>query len=867
MELNRTNAAQGELIRFLEAALASCAEGVAIVDTEGRLVSMNEAGRRIAQRTPLADVPLPEQAAEFNLRYPDGRPIPPTETPLGRALQGETVVDFLLILGKPDGTDAYISTTASPVRDEEGRTIGAAVTFHDVTERRRAEEERERLLVQVQQEGQRTAELARALERERDILEAIMENTRTQLAYFDPQFNFVRVNSAYAQDSGYSKEKLVGRNHFELFPNPENQTIFKRVRDTGRSVEFRAKPFRFDGQPWRGTTYWDWTLVPVKDRVGRVQGLVLSLLDVTEEVRAKEALEKAHQELEMRVRERTAELAKANEELRNEIAERKRTEERLRARQRQQAAVAQLGQRALVGVDLSTLMDEAVSLLAQALEVEYAKVLELLPDGKALLLRAGVGWKKGLVGHTTVDAGVESQAGYTLLSHEPVIVEDLRTETRFSGPPLLREHGVVSGMSVIIRGRERPFGVLGAHTKRWRRFSRDDVNFLQAVANVLAEAIERKRAEEERERLLLEVRRRAAELDATISSIADGVLIYGCEGEIILMNPALEKMLGYLPAVRKLPLSELVTRLRVETPEGKPFPMEALPVRRALRGETVQNVVMVIHPTSEKAVWVSASGAPIRTADGNLLGAVVILTDITPLRQLQEQRAKYILGISHGLRTPLTVVQGQAELLMEALERVKLNSRMRRSAESVIASARRMSVMLRDLVDLTEVEAGRPLKLNRVPVDLRSFVLDLRERLVGLLETQRVRVEAPEGVPQVLADPDRLERILINLLSNALRYSAPGTEVTVTQSRHAGEVITSVTDRGMGIPAEEIPMLFEPYQRAIVARKPQERLGLGLYITKGLVEAHGGRIWVDSELGKGSTFSFTLPVATTCKGK
>ncbi len=708
--------AQGEQIRLLEAALVSCAEGVAIVDAEGRLVWMSEAGRRLLQRMPSPDLPLPEQTVEFNLRYPDGRPIPPTETPLGRALRGEPVVDFVLILGRPDGTDAHISATAGPVRDEEGRITGAAVTFHDVTKRRRAEEECERLLARVEREEERTAELARA-----------------------------------------------------------------------------------------------------------------------------------------------------GEELRTEIGERERAEEKPRVRERQQAAVALLGQQALGGIDPSALMDKAVSLLAEALDVEYAKVLELLPDGKALLLRAGVGWKKGLVGHETVEGRVGSQAGYTLLSHEPVIVEDLSTETRFSGPHLLLEHGVVSGMSVIIMGRERPFGVLGAHTARRRKFSQDDINFLQAIANVLAEAISRKRAEEERERLLQEVRRRAAELDAIITSIADGVVIFGLEAEVLLVNPALEKMLGYTPALRELPLAERLVQLRIETPEGKPFPTEDLPVSRALHGETVQGVVMVTHPDPEKVAWISASGAPVRTADGRLLGAVVTLTDITPIRQLQEQRAKYILGISHGLRTPLTVIQGQAELLLEALQRADLNSRMRRSAESVIASARRMSVMLRDLVDLTEIEAGKPLKLNRMPVDLRSFVLDLRDRMAGLLEAERIRMEAPARLPRVSVDPDRLERILINLLSNALRYSVPGTEVTVALSCRNGEVITSVRDCGMGIPADEIPLLFQPYRRAMVARRPEERLGLGLYITKGLVEIHGGRIWVESELRKGSTFSFSLPVAKAGK--
>jgi len=179
----------------------------------------------------------------------------------------------------------------------------------------------------------------------------------------------------------------------------------------------------------------------------------------------------------------------------------KRGEERLRARARQQQAVAELGQRALAGADLQNIMEEAVESVAGVLEVEYSMILELLPGGDELLLRAGVGWKEGLVGRATVGSGCDAQAGYAVLSEEPLIVEDLPSETRFSGPPLLREHGVVSGMSTIISPGGRPFGVLGVHTRERRTFAEDDINLLQSVADVLAAAIERERNEEEIRRL------------------------------------------------------------------------------------------------------------------------------------------------------------------------------------------------------------------------------------------------------------------------------------------------------------------------------------------------------------------------------
>ncbi len=357
-----------------------------------------------------------------------------------------------------------------------------------------------------------------------------------------------------------------------------------------------------------------------------------------------------------------------------------------------------------------------------------------------------------------------------------------------------------------------------------------------------------------------EAEQRAAELDATVNSIADGVVIYGTRGEIVRVNLTAQRVFGASATEVGRRLEEWGKLVQAHTPEGEPFSPENTPPARALRGETVKGVLMVIYPSEGVSLWISASAAPIRMEDGRVLGAVATFTDITTLHDLQQQRAKYILGISHGLRTPLTVVQGQAEMLLRVLEKSGIDGRMQRSTEVVIKSAQRMGVTLRDLVDLTELEAGQPLKLNRETVDLRSFVPRVSERLRGLLETERLRVKIPEGLPPVNADPDRLERILTNLISNALKYSGANTEVTVTAARRDGEVVLSVIDRGRGIPPEEIPLLFQPYRRAQVIRAPQESLGLGLYITRGLVEAHGGRIWVESEPGKGSTFSFTLPM-------
>jgi GAF domain-containing protein len=169
----------------------------------------------------------------------------------------------------------------------------------------------------------------------------------------------------------------------------------------------------------------------------------------------------------------------------------------LETRARQQTVVAELSQHALEGRDLPTLLEDAVRLIRQILEVEYCGVLELLPDGDALLLRAGAGWKEGYLGHAKVFAGRESPSGFSLHCCPAVIFEDLRTERRFRGPPLLLDHGVISGVTVIIHGRGKPYGILGVYTTEPRKFANDDVHFLQSLATVLAAAIERRQLEEE----------------------------------------------------------------------------------------------------------------------------------------------------------------------------------------------------------------------------------------------------------------------------------------------------------------------------------------------------------------------------------
>jgi PAS domain S-box-containing protein len=346
-------------------------------------------------------------------------------------------------------------------------------------------------------------------------LESILNNTMDMvftvkrngtISYINPQSEII---------TGYRQEEVKGKHFMELVPGHLKKFMTGKWEEINRDV-----PCRYELEILKA----DGTLTHCLVSQSLVEGfdeVLITLRDISRRKQIEEALRKSYAEMENRVRKRTAEIEEVNRDLINQIAERKRIEAALRqseaslhAHMQQQAILAELGQHALMGADIIALMDRVVTLLSRTLKIEYCKVMELLPGGKALLLRAGTGWKKGLVGHAVVPAGTESQAGYTLLSHDPVIVKDLRTETRFAGHTLLHDHGVASGMSVIIYGKDRPFGVLGVHTTKQRTFTEDESHFLKGAANILGMTVERKKAEEELKNSYEQLRKLSAYLQS-----------------------------------------------------------------------------------------------------------------------------------------------------------------------------------------------------------------------------------------------------------------------------------------------------------------------------------------------------------------
>jgi len=308
-------------------------------------------------------------------------------------------------------------------------------------------------------------------------------------------------------------------------------------------------------------------------------------------------------------------------------------------RARQQAAVAYLGQQALAETDLSALMDKAAVLIAQTLEVDYCQLLELLPSGHAFILRAGFGWQPGLVGSATVSASARSQAGYTLLWGEPTIVEDLRVETRFSGLPLLHNHGAVSGVTVIIPGNRRlgsnwgqaepansssspAWGILGVHTKQRRVFSQDDVYFVEAIANVLAAAIERILSQEH-----LQMMERAIESCSNGIAITDATV---ADNPIIYVNPSFERITGYSR-------DELIGKNCRFLQGSDTDTAAAKQLRMAIEEGRESQVILRNFRKDGTPFWHELSIAPVYNSRRHLTHFIGVQTDITDRQRSEEE--------------------------------------------------------------------------------------------------------------------------------------------------------------------------------------------------------------------------------------
>lgn len=526
--------------------------------------------------------------------------------------------------------------------------------------------------------------------------------------------------------------------------------------------------------------------------------------------------------------------------------------ERLRRREQQQAVVAGLGLRALGGADLDDLCDEAVRKLTTTLDVEFAKILQQLPDKRRLLLRAGLGWRPGLVGKATLGTDRGSQAGYTLRSGSPVVVTDLATETRFTGAALLLDHGVVSGMSVIIEGQGAHWGVLGAHTARRRRFSEDDIHFLQAVANVLADAIERQRGEDA-------VRTRDDRLELALAASRTGFWEWNLAAGKLDWSDEVSAIHGLPPGHALAGFDQYVNEI-IHPDDRERF---LSTVTGAVDAGGQYDLEFRILWPDGSVHWTNGVGRAFIDAAGRPTRMIGIVRDITERKREDEEREAssqireaFIGVLSHELRTPITTIYGGVKVLRRRGESLDPESRAA-VLDDIDSEADRLFRLVEDLLVLTRAERGN-LEVGDEPVHLPPIV----DRVLAAARVNwpgiGFKVEWSGRLPVVRGDDTYVEQVLRNLVGNAGKYSATGTTVQVETKvvDHAVEV--RILDRGAGIDEANAERLFDLFYRASATAHAASGAGIGLFVARRLIEAMNGGVWARPRPGGGSEFGFSL---------
>lgn len=455
-------------------------------------------------------------------------------------------------------------------------------------------------------------------------------------------------------------------------------------------------------------------------------------------------------------------------------------------------------------------------------------------------------WNVGIVGR------VARTGKATLLSdvaHDP--------EWQFATPDVRAE------LIVPIRSEGATLAVIVLDANSEPIFSTHDLYFVQALADVAARPLQRALQYGD----LLEAR---TQLQQTLTNLPIGLALTDTDGHVLRTNPAWYTLWNipqpsedrdlYLPWDI---LPDLLKRL-THPLELTDFFAES----QAKPSETTELAMRLSEPAQD----IKLRSSPVTDTQGNYTGRLVMIEDITREREIEKMKNEFVSVVSHELRTPLTSILGYTELL---LARDFKPAERQEFIQTVYNQANQLSQMVDDLLNLSRLDAGQ-IKLNRWVVSLHQVIRDITKQLNETIsDKHRLLIDIPEGLPPIYADKDKIRQILTNLLSNAIKYSPNGGQVAliVREMRNPPKsapplpkeraVIIAVHDQGMGIGEDDLPKLFTRFFR--VDNSTTRKIGgtgLGLSITKALIELHGGAIWATSELGKGSTFWLTLPIAT-----
>ncbi len=496
-----------------------------------------------------------------------------------------------------------------------------------------------------------------------------------------------------------------------------------------------------------------------------------------------------------------------------------------------------------VTLDERQVLERALALVAQSTGAERGGIMLVEPNTGRLVFRTTLDRRK-----SSSLPGLErgrGLAGWVLAHREIALINDTTKDSRWEVRSSydMRSRSVLAVPILIER---EPLGVLVLIHSMTYHFNDDHAQLAMAAASQAAVALSKAQlyryVSEQSERLSMTVQQREEEASksmAILQSIGDGVIVGDRLGRIRLINPAAEEILGIKAEV-------FLGRALTELPG-------------ALQDNSNGSDSLHLIPLGERTL--RAHFAPVVSAKEEWLGSVVVYHDITREVLADKLKSEFVATASHELRTPLTSIRGYVDMLKLGTFGA-LTDAQKDFLNIIKNNVGRLVELVDELLDISRADAGET-RLRREEVDVAEMIHDVTEGLYGQFNERDISLslDIPENLPAVMADRQRLEQILVNLVGNACKYTLPGGQVDVSLCNGNGEVRFEVRDTGVGIPDEAKPHIFTPFYRADnPLRDEAGGTGLGLSITRKLVELHGGRIWFESNSGGGSIFSFTLPI-------
>ncbi len=640
---------------------------------------------------------------------------------------------------------------------------------------------------------------------ELSLLSKVFTHSPDAFALLDSSFFICAANASFVSNFRVPSNRVIGRPAADVIPgwSEDLKRIFEEVRATGKPFHADAYPFASGGRLGRKVTYWNITISPVYGTDSELTGYLLL----------------------------SREAANPREPLAPSPV--------LSAKAQHDAAD--------VETHLAGLRDSEVQLRRLA----ESNIIGVISADPHRIIEANDAFLK-MLGYTRHDL-----LSGAILWPEITPKEYLHQDQRASRE--LASRGVCTPYEkeFFRRDGNRVPVLLGAallqkSPLRWVCF--------------VVDLTDRKRAEAEHETHLAEVKQlvtasqqRASELEAILDGIADGVFVCDTEGRIIEVNDAAVRITGMSRAqYAHSQEAVLLQLLDLRHPDGRPIGKDELVLSRALSGEVIRGFEKVAtNPQTHRQIHFLISAAPLKDREGRTFGAVAVLSDITSIRELDRLKDQFITVAAHELKTPVAIMKGYAQGLLRTSEDMPPSRR--RMLEAINRGSDRIDSIVEDLLDISRLRVGH-LELTKGRVDLPELVQEVVDRTDLTSPQHRVRVARTEPVV-IHADRYRLDQVLTNLIDNAMRYSPVGGDIDVEVTVRDGQAAVSVRDYGVGIPKEKHKHIFERFYRAHTGTPfDYGGMGVGLYICKEIIARHGGKIWFESEEGKGSAFYFSLPV-------